>query len=147
MLQYKTEAEDARKTLKKMLKSGDTVYTTLKHVSGSGMQRTIAVLVVKRNRFTRQNQILNISYKVSQVTGFRYDSDRAGVKVSGSGMDMGFHVVYTLGEMLFPHGHPCTGKDTGKNRCTSNDHSNGDRDYTKGKRHSDGGYAFEQVWI
>jgi len=45
-------------------------------------------------------------------------------------MDMGFHLVSTLSYYLYPEGFGCTGKSEGRDRCPSNDHSNGDRDYT-----------------
>lgn len=38
---------------------------------------------------------------------------------------MGFHVVYGLARTLWPDGYGCIGE-----HCPSNDHSNGDRDYT-----------------
>jgi hypothetical protein len=82
-------------------------------------------------------------------------------------MDMGFHLVYTLSYALYPQGFGCVGE-----RCPSNDHSNGDRDYTPhgcydengaledrepgpgelrdGCRrhwHRDGGYALTQRWL
>ena len=88
------------------------------------------------------------------LTGQRI-SDRWGVVVGGVGMDMGFHLVYSLGRALYPEGVPCTGSNgwtkSGRpsklNACQSNDHLNGDRTYSKSKTHSDGGYAFRQVWL
>jgi hypothetical protein len=43
-------------------------------------------------------------------------------------MDMGFHVVYNLSSALYRGGFGCIGDKPV--RCPSNDHSNGDRDYT-----------------
>ena len=67
-----------------------------------------------------------------------------GIKVSGCGMDKGFHLVYNLGRTLFPDGVPCCGA-----KCRSNDHSNGDRDYRVSPEHvhHDGGYAFNSKWL
>lgn len=62
--------------------------------------------------------------------------------VNGCGMDMGFHVVYELGYTLYGRdGFICIGE-----RCPSNDHSNGDRDYTP-HAHTDGGYALRYEWL
>lgn len=47
------------------------------------------------------------------------------VKMGGAGMDMGFALVHSLSYALFPDGFGCIGDG-----CPSNDHSNGDRDYT-----------------
>lgn len=60
---------------------------------------------------------------------------------AGCGMDVGFSLVYNLGWVLFPNGFECVGE-----RCPSNDHSNGDRDYSP-HHHSDGGYALRQRWL
>ena len=38
----KAERDQARETLRKYIKPGDTVWTILRHVSRSGMQRRIA---------------------------------------------------------------------------------------------------------
>ena len=121
--------------LKSMLKPGDTVYTTIKHVSRSGMSRSIDVHLI------RDNEPRWIAYTVALVIGWGFDEKREAVKVGGCGMDMGFHLVYTLSRVLWPNGHQCSGKG-----CGSNDHSNGDRNYEP-HQHSDGGYALKQRWL
>jgi hypothetical protein len=45
-------------------------------------------------------------------------------------------VVYELAAALFPGGFRCTGE-----QCPSNEHTNGDRDYSP-HHHQSGGYAF-----
>ena len=85
----------------------------------------------------RPNKIYLSGY-VAEVTGFSRDKDSGALRVGGCGMDMGFHVVYSLGSTLYPNGYPCAG--TG---CRSNDHFNGE----KNAHHRDGGYAFRQEWI
>jgi hypothetical protein len=82
-------------------------------------------------------------------------------------MDMGFHLVYNLSYSLFPDGFGCIGRaEDYRFHCPSNDHSNGDRDYTphmsENERlgadgslctchathwHKDGGYALIQKWL
>jgi hypothetical protein len=84
----------------------------------------------------------DLSYiAVRCVPGWRRDERYGGIKQHGAGMDMGFGLVYTLSRSLYPNGFECIGE-----RCPSNDHSNGDRDYTP-HTHSDGGYALQQAWL
>lgn len=69
--------------LHKVLKPGDTVYTVLRHVSSSGMSRRIdcyAIGIAKRH------------------------ASKQGLVVPGCGMDMGYHLVYSLGCALWPKG-------------------------------------------
>lgn len=114
------EAEDkarAASVLRSLLKPGDTVYTSLVHVSRSGMFRVIKVIVVS------DNQPHDVSRFVAELLDSKYDQ-RGGVAVGGGGMDMGFHVVYSLSRVLFADGFSCTGVEDGPNRCPANDHSN-----------------------
>ena len=140
------KAESAR-YLRKLLNPGDTVYTMLRHVSRSGMQRRISCLVGEGRAVT------DITFDVARVldenikgrSGYVQD---VGITRGGCGMDMGFDLVYHLSSVLFPDGFGCIG-----NRCPANDHSNGDRDYTEhstGQPHwhfGAGGYALRQRWL
>lgn len=125
------ERETAKKELLEILKPGDTVYCVLRHVSRSGMQREISLMV---------DGMRNIDWYVSRLLGMRRGS-WDGLVVTGCGMDMGFHLVYNLSRVLFADSFVCIGDN-----CPANDHSNGDRDYTPHK-HSDGGYALKSRWI
>jgi len=143
---------DAVEYLRGLLKPGDTLWTKVEHVSRSGMSRSISCYVI------RDNDPQNVSAWVAYAIGATVDRDRLAVKVSGCGMDMGFHVVYNAARALFPDGHGCIGE-----RCPSNDHSNGDRDYTPHGNgmtlhlrevrigadhwHTDGGYALRHRWL
>src|SRR3990167_3072685 len=117
------ERESAIEYLLEILKPGDTVYTVLRNVSRSGMQRAINVYAIK------DGEPRWIAYRVAQATGFTYGERYECLSVGGCGMDMGFHVVSTLSAVLYPDGFGCIGE-----KCPSSDHSNGDRDYTS---HSD----------
>jgi hypothetical protein len=75
---------------------GSTVTTTVKHVTDSGMGRTIAVLASDPT-----NGISNVSHHVARVLDWKYDNDRRGVYVQGCGMDMAFHLTYTLARVLY----------------------------------------------
>ena len=120
--------------LQTMLEPGTTVYTVIRHVSSSGMSRNIDVYAMV------DNEPRNISYLVADVTDTPLSKD-GSLRVTGCGMDMGFHIAYTLSATLYRDGFDCTG--TG---CPSNDHSNGDRDYTS-HHHTSGGYAIKQRWM
>ena len=90
--------------------------------------------------------IRDVSRLVARAAGFRWDEKREALAVGGCGMDMGFHVVYSLARALYHKrdgspGWQCIGK-----HCPSNDHTNGDRNYEP-HPHSDGGYALTQRWI
>ncbi len=87
--------------------------------------------------------IYHLGFNVAQALGYKWDDERGGLRVGGAGMDMGYHVVYSLSSVLFRDRAVCLGE---KN-CPSNDHFNGDRDYTKGKRHGDAGYQLKHQWL
>lgn len=119
-----TQSEGKRKRkeyclakLKKALPQGTTVYSVLRHVSASGMSRRIDFYTMKDNR----PQFLT-GY-IAHALGYSW-TDKAGLVVKGCGMDMGFHVVYSLSYALFPDGFK-DGQDERK----------------------DGGYALRHEWI
>lgn len=113
--------EQIKASLLEFIQPGSKVYTVCDSVAKSGMSRKIRCFVV------RDNQISDITYSVSVVTGIKIDG--GALRVPGCGTDMGFHVVYTLGACLWPNG---TDKPHGKR--------NGEDDYT-------GGYALKQSWL
>lgn len=129
------EREQAIKDLREMLKPGDTIFTIGRHVSSSGMTRHIGVVVNK------DGNMLHPNWMVAKAVDYRVNKRCDGLVIGGCGMDMGFHLVYTLGRVLFPNGFDCSGKN-----CQSNDHSNGDRNYEP-HHHTDGGYAFRHTWL
>jgi hypothetical protein len=74
-----------------------TVYTILRSVSASGMTRHISLKVADGS------SIYDITYLTAKVLGDKLH-DRNGfntIKVNGCGMDMGFHIVYSLSSVLF----------------------------------------------
>lgn len=119
---------EAIEALKKMLKPGDTVYHTIKSVARSGMSREISFFIV------RDGQIRCIDWEVSNALGLRQNDRNGAVRVSGSGMDMGFATVYSIGRKLFPDGFKLPEGKMGRNGDTSG--------YDK-----DGGYALKSEWI
>ena len=133
-----TERTEAADRLREWIAPGDTLYTILRHRSSSGMLRVIDIYKLPTEVDGRP---LAIGWNAAIAMDDRYDRDRNGIRVGGAGMDMGFHLVYNLGATLWPAGYECPG-----DRCQSNDHTNGDRDYTP-HHHDDGGYALRHSWL
>ncbi len=137
----KAERDKALTDLRASLTPGMTVYTTLRHRAASGMFRIIDVHVIE------DNEPRWLGMLTAKVIGYGYDDRRQGLRVSGTGMDMGFAVVYALSSAVFREGFGCIGE-----RCPSNDHSNGDRNYAPHTEaaphwHKSGGYALRQRWM
>lgn len=133
-----------------MVGAGDTIFTILRHVSGSGMSRTISLVHMPEGWCDSwgAQRVLELDYVVSKITGHKIDQRRGcGLKISGCGMDMGFKLVYQLSSCIYPNGFDCIGE-----HCPSNDHSNGDprslfNDDGTTRHHRDGGYALRQKWL
>lgn len=139
----KEEQKEAREFLLRVLKPGDTVFTVLRNVSRSGMSRNIDLYLLG------QDEKLYLTYSVAALLGYSRAKD-GSIKVSGCGMDMGFHVVYSLSRVLFLE-YTCPG-----DKCKSGDHVNSRQDENANKLspfphdgkmlHHDG-YAISQDWI
>ena len=115
--------QQAKNALLNILTPGDKVFTILRNVSASGMQRCISLLVIK------DNKPVCLDYNASVLLGYKRSDKHTGLIVSGCGMDMGFDLVYNLGCALWPAGTP-------------NPHGT-----RNGEPDSDGGYALKQQWI
>lgn len=130
--------------LRKVLKPGDTVYTVLRHVSRSGMSRNIDLYYIAESKPVRISAY--VGHAIGTPQSLKNWERSQGLTVGGCGMDMGFHLVYALGRVLYPHGFACVGE-----RCQSNDHSNDPkcrRDTFVGQTHTDdGGYALRKEWL
>jgi hypothetical protein len=87
------ERERAKAELRKLLTPGSTVNCILRHCSRSGMRRHISLLV-------GDSDITHLA----ALAMVEKRADDGGIKVDGCGMDMGFHLVYSLGRALFPDG-------------------------------------------
>lgn len=96
------------------LAPNDTVYTLVRHVSASGMSRDISLFVA------RDGEINDITYYAAHAIGWRLveRNGRRAIRVSGTGMDMGFHLVYTLSNIVY-----------------------------RGEVDGDAGYTLEQEWL
>lgn len=123
-----TERKEDIAELRKMLKPGSKVYCTVTHVSRSGMSRSIALYIV------RKGEIVSITHYIKRILGYPFDQTNGGVKVSGCGMDMGFHTVYSLSRALYPKGFKLP-KGMWHNHSKPGEHCN------------DGGYALRKEWL
>ena len=94
----KAEKKDAIDNIKKNQKKGDTLKTIVIKVAPSGMSRRIKVLDIKDGNPSYW------SYYVAKALGYKLKDD-GSILVQGCGMDMGFHVVYSLSQTLFNDGY------------------------------------------
>jgi hypothetical protein len=93
----KQDQQNAIVELDKILRDipSDTIYTVLRHVSSSGMQREISVKMIDADR------IIHLDYLVSTALGLKQGKHN-GIVVRGCGMDMGFHIVYNILRAVTP---------------------------------------------
>ncbi len=96
-LKRKEREESKERLLAYYVKPGDKIYTVIKSVSSSGMSRTMSIYVVI------DGQLQNITYHTAKALDYSLvDVNGSRVmRVGGCGMDMGFHVVYSLSGYLF----------------------------------------------
>lgn len=74
------------------------VHCILRHCARSGMMRDISLLFISKT-----GQISNITWHAAKVMGVpvvQRDGHNA-IRVTGAGMDMGFHIVYRLSRALY----------------------------------------------
>lgn len=95
------KAQEAQDFLREVFTKQDrpTVWTSLKWVSSSGMSRDITLLTA------HEGKILDITWYASHAMQTGTLKERNGsrvIRVGGAGMDMGFHLVYSLSYVLFP---------------------------------------------
>lgn len=97
--QAELERSEAIERLRALF-AGDTkpvIHTITRHVSSSGMSRDISLI------YATSAGLTNITYSAALALEWPL-SDKSGnraVRVSGCGMDMGFHLVYTLSRVLY----------------------------------------------
>lgn len=144
----KQEQAEALARLREWIKPGDTVRVVLRNVSRSGMSREIGVVLIK------DGVTLHPNHAVACVLGERLGK-RDGVIVGGCGMDMGFHLVYSLSRRMFPDGFGV--ESEGGIRPRSREHAA--RLVAEGKTSfcgrngdssgwdNDGGYALRHEWL
>lgn len=131
---------EAREELRKRLHPGQEILCVLRHVSRSGMQRVIDLKILE------EGELRGIGWTAARALGDRYDTKREGIVVGGCGMDMGFHLVYSLASVIWRDGFDCINpgnRDRHMMHCPSSDHSNREHN----AHHRDGGYALRSRWV
>ena len=119
----KEEKQEALERLKEWIKKGDTLHTTVRHVSRSGMMRYITTRhLQKSDHPDREVNVSNYDYHIARVLDLPEAPNYQGVKIGGCGMDMGFHLVYSLSHALF-------------------------KDEPRGENEKDVGYWIKQEWL
>lgn len=96
---YRPDADRERfiEELRVIYPKGSKVYTVLRHATTH--RRTISPLAISKNG--DHLQIHDWSYKVATVLGWSLDRRRAGIIVTGCGMDMGYHLAHSLASVLY----------------------------------------------
>lgn len=86
-------------------RSDFNAFTSLEHVSRSGMARDI---VLYASTGDLSAPLAWLSRPAADVLGWSMRSNKYGIRVSGAGMDMGFHLVYSLSAALYGDGYALT---------------------------------------
>jgi len=94
------EQQSAKDFLRKVFASQEraTAWTILKSVSASGMSRDMKVITQYEGR------VIDITWYVSHASSVGQLKERNGqrvVRVGGCGMDIGFHLIYSLSIALY----------------------------------------------
>ena len=89
------EKAEAREALRRYIRRGSTVRTVIRHVSRSGMSRSIDLYTVHKG------DLVCLTYWAGKLLGMRHDNKNGGLKIGGCGMDMGFAIVNNLSYAMF----------------------------------------------
>ena len=139
MTHTKEAQAEAINELRKSIHPGDTLYCILRHVSRSGMMRVIDILKMSTNGHRDRIFPRYLSYHIERALDLRADKNHSqGIRVEGCGMDMGFHLVYSLGCLLWPKGRKIT-----KRLAQSGAPVRGEI----GQVEPDGGYLIKHEWL
>lgn len=93
----KFEKAEAIDKLRSILKPGMVVYCILRRVSASGMNRKISLFIVG------DGEVRDITFYAGRALGWGLVDvgGHRALNVTGCGMDMGFHTVYSLSWVVF----------------------------------------------
>lgn len=110
------------------------LYTNLRHTSRSGMQRKIDVIsLIPSGDPANPVSKAWLSYWAAKALGWKFSKEYDAVVVDGCGMDMGFHLVYTLSYLIF--------KDVPREKWPA------DLPLRNGEVENESGYVLQQKWI
>ena len=94
------DRERVKEILQDMFPKGSTAYTAITKVAPSKMSRHIMVV-----GSDKKGHVQNLSYYIAELLDWKYKDNTNAVGVGGCGMDMGFHLVYTLSSKLYDDGY------------------------------------------
>jgi hypothetical protein len=94
------DVERVKEILKDKFPKGSTAYTYVTKVAPTGMSRHIMVA-----GSDRKGHVQNVSWYIAKLLDWKYKDNTRSVFVGGCGMDMGFHLVYTLSSKLYDDGY------------------------------------------
>ena len=97
--EYFNTVDYSKEMLLNYFPKGSTVYLVIRQVSRSGMYRHISVQAIK------DKEVNYLSFHVANILKWTYKDKTNSVGVGGCGMDMGFHLVYTLASVLYNDGY------------------------------------------
>lgn len=149
------EKQQAIEKLRELCPPGTTVYTVLRHVSRSWMQRVVDPFIILCDELGTARTVgaaraatpYFLRGLVAKACGDRIDREHDGIVMGGCGMDVGHALVYNLASVLYREGWQCLGEHDGV-RCPANDHHNAPYPPRDGAMmHRDGGYALLQRWV
>jgi hypothetical protein len=101
-----TDQHEAIDQLRELLPEGSTVWTIVRHVSRSGMLRHISPFIITNQSYGPDTFVPHdLAYLVARAGIFTRPRDGEGLKIHGAGMDMGFHLVYTIGQVIHGDGY------------------------------------------
>jgi len=86
-------------TVLELLPKTSIIYSIVRSVSKSGLSRTIDFYVIK------DDKPIWITPAIRDILDYKQDEKTGALKVNGTGMDMCFHVVNSLGYKLFNDGY------------------------------------------
>ena len=89
--QQQAERAKALEYLREYLKPGDTVYTVLRHVSRSGLSRSISPIVILAG-----GKPYDVAHLAARVFGLPFDRDNGGVKTTSDGHSLVYELSYAL---------------------------------------------------
>lgn len=152
----KKQIEEWTAELRADLKPGDTLYTVIRGVAPSGMSRHIDVY--RLACVDGKVEKWWYSPRVAAICGYTFDEKKECIRISGCGMDMGHHIVYSLSRRLFPDGFGVAGQlpmgheiRPATREAAAKAVEKGATFYGRNRDTSgwdtDGGYALEQRWL
>lgn len=87
--------------LREHFPAGSRVGVIIRSVSSSGMSRQMSVLAVGEH-YDGKAEVVNVSHLVARAGLFPLSRGRHdAVTVKGAGMDMAFHLVYTMARAMY----------------------------------------------